>query len=59
MVLWCRDVKFDDALDGLLTGLCANAQVGRLAARGPDSACLDAKFVEPAMFWPGLSKPVG
>ena len=58
-VFGCRDVEFNQALHGLLTGTLADAQVGRLAAGRTDAAGLQAKFVEPAVFRARLAKPIG
>ena len=52
------DVEFDEAIDCFFTGPLADAEVCWLAAERADSTGLQAKSVEPAVFRPGLSKPV-
>ena len=42
-VLGCRDVKFNESLNSLLTGLFADAEVSRLAAGRADAAGLKAQ----------------
>ena len=44
-VLGCRDIEFDEAIYGILTGLFADAQVGRLAAGRAGTTGLETKFV--------------
>ena len=58
-VLRRRDVKFDQSLHSLLTGLLADAEVGRLAAGRADAAGLKRELVETAVLRPRLAKPVG
>ena len=43
---------------GFLAGSFADAQVSRLASGRADAAGLEARFVEPAVLWPRLPKPV-
>ena len=57
-VLRSCDVKFDEPIDGILAGLFADAQVGRLATGRTNAAGLKAEFVETTVLRPGPSQPV-
>ena len=59
LVLRSSQVKLDHAIDSLFTSSLANAKVGWLTTKRANPTCLDAHFVEPALFWATLSKPVG
>ena len=58
-VLGRSDVEFDKAVDRLLTGLLADAEMSRLATGWTDAAGLKTHAIEPAVFRARLSKPVG
>ena len=57
-VFRCRNVKFNESVNRLLTGRPSDAQVGRLAAGWTDTTSLQAKLIKPAVLWPRPSKPV-
>ena len=58
LVFRCREVEFDEAVHGFLAGSFADTQVSRLTSGRADSAGLEAHFVESAVLWPRLPKPV-
>ena len=58
-VLGSREVKLNEAIDGLLAGPLPDAQMRRLAAERTNPAGLETHAIKPAVLRPRLSKPVG